>query len=107
MSDRTEPRLREICRRRASLQETSPARVRRAALRRVRLPGDWNRRRDFRRSRAGRIRVAGGWSAVLLQRGTGAYVVVGVGAFIVGVAFTVACFRIQEQKLKKKGESKR
>ena len=107
MSDRTEPRLREICRRarlyrksrlRASVARLSAACVCLAigigvVISGVHVPGV--------------SRVAGGWSAVLLQRGTGAYVVVGVGAFIVGVAFTVACFRIQEQKLKKNGESKR
>lgn len=107
MSDRTEPRLREICRRarlyrkrrlRASVARLSAACICLAigigaVISDVHAPGV--------------SRVAGGWSAVLLQRSTGAYVVVGVGAFIVGVAFTVVCFRIQEQKLKKNGGSER
>ena len=46
----------------------------------------------------GAAAVAGGYGAVLLRDGAGAYVVVGIAAFAAGVALTVICIRLKKKK---------
>ena len=41
--------------------------------------------------------VADGYSAVLLQDGAGAYIVIGLFAFALGVAATVLCVRLKDR----------
>ena len=52
----------------------------------------------FRRVQTpGVVSVAGGCGAVLLQSGAGAYVVIGITAFAIGVAVTVLCIRLKRR----------
>ena len=41
--------------------------------------------------------VADGYGAVLLRDGTGAYVVTGIAAFVIGVTVTVLCIRLKNK----------
>lgn len=41
--------------------------------------------------------VANGYGAVLLRDGAGAYVVVGIAAFVIGVTVTVLCIRLKNK----------
>ena len=41
--------------------------------------------------------VANGYGAVLLRDGTGAYVVIGLFAFVIGVTVTVLCIRLKNK----------
>lgn len=41
--------------------------------------------------------VADGYGAVLLRDGAGAYVVIGIAAFVIGVAVTVLCIRLKNK----------
>lgn len=41
--------------------------------------------------------VADGYGAVLLRNGAGAYVVIGIVAFVVGVSATVLCIRLKNK----------
>ena len=41
--------------------------------------------------------VANGYGAVLLRDGTGAYVVIGLFAFVIGVTVTVLCIRLKNR----------
>ena len=43
--------------------------------------------------------VAEGYGAVLLQDGAGAYVVIALAAFIIGVAVTVFCIRLKRKSI--------
>lgn len=45
----------------------------------------------------GAAAVANGYSAVLLRDGAGAYVVLGIAAFAIGVAVTVLCIRLKNR----------
>ena len=41
--------------------------------------------------------VADGFGAVLLRSGAGAYVVIGIAAFVIGVSVTVLCIRLKNR----------
>lgn len=41
--------------------------------------------------------VANGYGAVLLRDGAGAYVIVGIVAFVIGVSVTVLCIRLKNK----------
>ena len=43
----------------------------------------------------GIVSVADGYGAVLLRDGAGAYVVLGIAAFVIGAAATVLCIRLR------------
>ncbi len=45
----------------------------------------------------GIVSVASGYGGVLLRDGAGAYVVVGIAAFVIGVAVTVFCIRLKNK----------
>ena len=45
----------------------------------------------------GVVTVADGYGGVLLQDGAGAYVVVGIVAFVIGVSVTVLCIRLKNR----------
>ena len=45
----------------------------------------------------GIVSVAEGYGGVLLRSGAGAYVVVGVAAFVIGVALTILCIRLKNK----------
>ena len=45
----------------------------------------------------GIVSVAEGYGAVLLRDGAGAYVVIGITAFVVGVTVTVLCIRLKSK----------
>ena len=42
--------------------------------------------------------VADGYGSVLLREDAGAYIVVGIAAFVVGVTLTVICIRLKKKK---------
>ena len=45
----------------------------------------------------GIVSIAEGYGAVLLRDGAGAYVVIGIAAFVIGVAVTVLCIRLKNK----------
>ena len=45
----------------------------------------------------GVVEVANGYGAVLLRDGAGAYVVIGIAAFVIGVTVTVLCIRLKNK----------
>ena len=45
----------------------------------------------------GIVSVAEGYGGVLLRSGAGAYVVIGIAAFVVGVSVTVLCIRLKNR----------
>ena len=45
----------------------------------------------------GIVSIAEGYGAVLLRDGAGAYVVIGIAAFVVGVSVTVLCIRLKNR----------
>ena len=45
----------------------------------------------------GIVSVAEGYGAVLLRSGAGAYVIVGIAAFVIGMALTVFCIRLKNR----------
>ena len=49
--------------------------------------------------------VAEGYGAVLLRDGAGTYVVIGIAAFVVGVAVTVLCIRLKNKAKKRTGST--
>ena len=51
----------------------------------------------------GQTAVWGSFGAMLLREDAGGYVLVGVAAFAVAVALTVACMRLHEHEKRKKG----
>lgn len=46
--------------------------------------------------------VSAGYGSVLLRNGADRYVIIGIGAFIAGVLFTVCCIRIRNNKTDRK-----
>lgn len=46
--------------------------------------------------------VIGGYSAVLLRDGAGAYIVIGLAAFALGTAVTLLCMRYREKTMDKR-----
>lgn len=51
---------------------------------------------------SGVVTVASGYGSVLLRDGADIYVLVGLAAFVAGVAFTVICIRFRMKKIYKK-----
>ena len=51
----------------------------------------------------GIVSIAEGYGAVLLRDGAGAYVVIGIAAFVVGVSVTVLCIRMKNRSKKRTG----
>ena len=47
--------------------------------------------------------VADGYGGVLLQDGAGAYVIVGIVAFVIGVSVTVLCIRLKNKSTNRTG----
>ena len=47
--------------------------------------------------------VANGYGAVLLRDGAGAYVVIGIAAFVIGVTVTVLCIRLKNRSANRTG----
>ena len=45
----------------------------------------------------GVVTVADGYGGVLLRDGAGAYVVIGIAAFVIGVTVTVLCIRLKNK----------
>ena len=45
----------------------------------------------------GIVSIAEGYGAVLLRDGAGAYVVIGIAAFVVGASVTVLCIRLKNR----------
>ena len=45
----------------------------------------------------GIVSIAEGYGAVLLRDGAGAYVVIGIAAFVVGASMTVLCIRLKNR----------
>ena len=45
--------------------------------------------------------VAYGYGGVLLRDGAGAYVVLGIAAFVIGVSVTVLCIRLRNSSMKR------
>ena len=45
----------------------------------------------------GIVSIAEGYGGVLLRDGAGAYVVIGIAAFVIGVAVTVLCIRLKNK----------
>ena len=53
----------------------------------------------------GIVSVAEGYGTVLLRSGAGAYVIVGIAAFAVGVALTVFCIRLKNKSTNRTGRT--
>lgn len=53
----------------------------------------------------GVVAVADGYGAVLLRDGAGAYVVIGIAAFIIGVSVTVLCIRLKNKSTNRTGST--
>ena len=51
--------------------------------------------------------VAEGYGAVLLRSGAGAYVVIGIAAFVIGVTVTVLCIRLKNRSTNRAGSTER
>ena len=51
--------------------------------------------------------VAEGYGAVLLRSGAGAYVVIGIAAFVIGVTVTVLCIRLKNRSTNRAGSMER
>lgn len=49
--------------------------------------------------------VADGYGGVLLQDGAGAYVIVGIVAFVIGVSVTVLCIRLKNKSTNRTGST--
>ena len=49
----------------------------------------------------GIVSIAEGYGAVLLRDGAGAYVVIGIAAFVIGVSVTVLCIRLKNRSEKR------
>ena len=49
--------------------------------------------------------VANGYGAVLLRDGAGAYVVIGIAAFVIGVSVTVLCIRLKNRSANRTGSA--
>ena len=49
--------------------------------------------------------VANGYGAVLLRDGAGAYVVIGIAAFFIGVSVTVLCIRLKNKSANRTARS--
>ena len=49
----------------------------------------------------GIVSIAEGYGAVLLRGGAGAYVVIGIAAFVVGASVTVLCIRLKNRSKKR------
>lgn len=50
---------------------------------------------------AGIPTVSAGYGSVLLRNGADVYVIIGMGAFVAGVSFTVICIRLRERRANK------
>ena len=53
----------------------------------------------------GIVSVAEGYGAVLLRSGAGAYVIVGIAAFVIGVTVTVFCIRLKNKSTIRTGST--
>ena len=53
----------------------------------------------------GIVSVAEGYGGVLLRDGAGAYVVIGIAAFVIGVSVTVLCIRLKNRSAKRTGSA--
>ena len=53
----------------------------------------------------GIVSVAEGYGAVLLRDGAGAYVVLGIAAFVIGVTVTVLCIRLKNKSTNRTDET--
>ena len=53
----------------------------------------------------GIVSVAEGDGGVLLRDGAGAYVVIGIAAFVIGVSVTVLCIRLKNRSAKRTGSA--
>ena len=51
--------------------------------------------------------VADGYGGVLLRDGAGAYVVIGIAAFVAGVALTAICIRLKSKSANRTGRAER
>lgn len=49
--------------------------------------------------------VESGYGAVLLQDGAGAYIVIGIAAFVIGVTVTVLCIRLKNKSTNRTGST--
>ena len=49
--------------------------------------------------------VAEGYGGVLLRDGAGAYVVIGIAAFVIGVSVTVLCIRLKNKSTNRTGRA--
>ena len=55
----------------------------------------------------GIVSIAEGYGAVLLRDGAGAYVVIGIAAFVVGASVTVLCIRLKNRSTNRAGSTER
>lgn len=53
----------------------------------------------------GIVSVAEGYGGVLLRSGAGAYVVIGIAAFAIGVSVTVLCIRLKNKSTNRTGRA--
>ena len=51
--------------------------------------------------------VANGYSGVLLRDDTGAYMIIGIVAFAIGVALTILCIRLKHKSTNRTGRTER
>ena len=51
--------------------------------------------------------VANGYSGVLLQDDAGAYMIIGIVAFAIGVALTILCIRLKHKSTNRTGRTER
>lgn len=52
---------------------------------------------------AGVADVTGGYGSVLLRQGASSYVMVGIIAFVAGIALTLVCYRVRERERRAAG----
>ena len=55
----------------------------------------------------GIVSIAEGYGAVLLRDGAGAYVVIGIAAFVIGVTVTVICIRLKNKSTNRTGSTEK
>ena len=62
----------------------------------------------FRRVQAPGIpAVANGYSGVLLRDDAGAYIIIGIATFVIGVALTILCIRLKHKSTNRTGRTER
>ena len=105
MTGRTEIRVREIRRRTRRYRRQHENRVlfSLAAFSLFLLAGIGVLFRSVQTS--GVASVADGYGGVLLQDGAGAYVIVGIVAFVIGVSVTVLCIRLKNKSTNRTGST--